>query len=106
MNVTVAISGGTDSLFALLSLREQGHAVTALHARFLPGAAGTEAVPAMEALCRSFGIPLHVVDLSEEFRRCVMTPFAEEHARARTPNPCALCNRTMKFGRLFDCAMN
>ena len=106
MNVTVAISGGTDSLFALLSLKEQGHSVTALHARFLPGAAGTEAVPAMEALCRSFGIPLHVVDLSEEFCRCVMTPFAEEHARARTPNPCALCNRTMKFGRLFDCAMN
>ena len=33
MDITVAISGGTDSLFALLSLREAGHRVTALHAR-------------------------------------------------------------------------
>lgn len=106
MNVTVAISGGTDSLFALLRLKEQGHGVTALHARFLPGPAGNEPVPAMEELCRNLGIPLHVVDLSEEFRHCVMAPFAEEHARARTPNPCALCNRSMKFGRLFDCAMD
>ena len=106
MNVTVAISGGTDSLFALLSLKEQGCGVTALHARFLQGPAGNAPVPAMEELCRSLGIPLHVVDLSEEFRRRVMTPFAAAHAEARTPNPCALCNRAMKFGRLFDCAMN
>ena len=35
MDITVAISGGTDSLFALLSLKEAGHRVTALHARFL-----------------------------------------------------------------------
>ncbi len=104
MNVTVAISGGTDSLFALLHLKEEGHRVTALHARFLP-AGQNDAVPAMQSLCRSLGIALHVVDLSEAFRRHVMEPFAEEHARARTPNPCALCNRAMKFGLLFDHAM-
>ena len=105
MNVTVAISGGTDSLFALLRLKEEGHVVTALHARFLPAGEGHDAVPAMESLCLSLGIPLHVVDLSEPFRRRVMEPFAAEHVRARTPNPCALCNRTMKFGLLFDHAM-
>lgn len=105
MNVTVAISGGTDSLFALLRLKDEGHAVTALHARFLPAGEGHDAVPAMESLCRSLDIPLRVVDLSEAFRRRVMEPFAEEHARARTPNPCALCNRAMKFGLLFDHAM-
>ncbi|MGN1038637.1 MAG: hypothetical protein ACI4P0_04505, partial [Mailhella sp.] len=37
MNISVAISGGVDSLFALLSLQEQGYDVTALHARFLSG---------------------------------------------------------------------
>ena len=99
MNVTVAISGGTDSLFALLSLKEQGCGVTALHARFLQGPAGNAPVPAMEELCRSLGIPLHVVDLSEEFRRRVMTPFAAAHAEARTPNPCALCAK-MRRGAL------
>ena len=89
MNITVAISGGTDSLFALLHLKEEGHSVTALHARFLPASAENDAVPSMESLCRSLGISLYVVDLSEDFRRLVMEPFAMEHARARTPAPCA-----------------
>lgn len=36
MNIAVAVSGGVDSLCALLLLQEQGHEVFALHARFLP----------------------------------------------------------------------
>ncbi len=105
MDITVAISGGTDSLFALLSLREQGHRVTALHARFLPAPEGGSPVPAMEKLCASLGIPLIVSDLTQEFSASVIEPFAREHVLARTPNPCALCNRAMKFGKLLDIAL-
>ena len=105
MDITVAISGGTDSLFALLSLKEAGHRVTALHARFLPAPESGDPVPAMEKLCASLGVPLVVADLTQEFRSNVMEPFALAHTLARTPNPCALCNRTMKFGRLLDIAL-
>lgn len=104
MKIGVAISGGTDSLFALLSLREQGHEVAAFHARFLP-AAQAEPVPALRELCDGLGIPLVVVDLTEPFAARVMTPFALAHIQARTPNPCALCNRAMKFGLLMDAAL-
>ena len=105
MDITVAISGGTDSLFALLSLKEAGHRVTALHARFLPAPESDDPVPAMEKLCASLGVPLVVADLTQEFHSSVMTPFALAHTLARTPNPCALCNRSMKFGRLLDIAL-
>lgn len=105
MNVTVAISGGTDSLFALLFLKEQGHTVTALHARFLKDAEDDASLADMENICRLHGIPLHVIDLSDSFRREVVVPFALAHAGARTPNPCAMCNRAMKFGLLLDHAM-
>ena len=105
MDITVAISGGTDSLFALLSLKEAGHSVTALHARFLPAPESGDPVPAMEKLCATIGVPLVVADLTQEFRSSVMEPFALAHTLARTPNPCALCNRTMKFGRLLDIAL-
>lgn len=106
MNIAVAISGGTDSLFALLALREQGHQVSALHARFLPApAAGADPVPGLAALCDRLNIPLRVVDLTADFDRLVARPFFEEHCRARTPNPCAMCNRTMKFGKLLDEAL-
>lgn len=105
MKVTVAISGGTDSLFALLFLKEQGYEVSALHARFLHAPEEASPLADMEKLCAEHGIPLHIVDLSEAFRRHVMEPFALAHAKAHTPNPCALCNRAMKFGRLLDQAL-
>ena len=105
MDITVAISGGTDSLFALLSLREAGHRVTALHARFLPAPGKGDPVPAMRELCDSLDVPLVVADLTQEFRSSVVDPFAHAHTLARTPNPCALCNRAMKFGRLLDIAL-
>ena len=104
MNVTIAISGGTDSLFALLSLREQGHAVTAIHARFLP-TPPLDPVPAIQERCEALGVPLIVADLSKPFQDQVMAPFAEAHIQACTPNPCALCNKTMKFGILMDIAL-
>lgn len=104
MKTVVAISGGTDSLFALLSLREQGHEVTALHARFL-AEVQSDPVPAMRDLCGRLGVPLIVKDLSKAFAELVTTPFAMAHIQARTPNPCAHCNRIMKFGLLMDTAL-
>ncbi|MCH5277677.1 MAG: tRNA-specific 2-thiouridylase [Desulfovibrionaceae bacterium] len=101
MNIAVAVSGGTDSLYALLSLREAGHEVVALHARFLPASAA-DPVPALASLCARLGVPLRVLECAGDFERLVIAPFADEHRRARTPNPCALCNRAMKFGRLLD----
>lgn len=116
MNIAVAVSGGADSLYALLALREQGHEVTALHARFLPPgprsetsgetfAAPPDPVPDLARLCGRLGVPLRVVDLIADFERHVIVPFVREHVRARTPNPCARCNRAMKFGLLLDEAL-
>lgn len=56
MNIAVAVSGGTDSLYALLALREAGHEVSALHARFLPASA-TDPAPDLAALCSRLGLP-------------------------------------------------
>ncbi|UZP65874.1 tRNA 2-thiouridine(34) synthase MnmA [Desulfovibrio mangrovi] len=99
MTTAVAISGGTDSMFALLTLKEQGHDVFALHAHFLPRS--TEREEALASMCRQLDVPFHAVDLHEEFERCVVAPFLDEYARSRTPNPCALCNARMKFGALW-----
>lgn len=101
MRVAVALSGGMDSLFALLSLQEQGHEVIGLHAQFLPGG---PAASLLQASCARLHIPLHISDQTTAFEAQVIAPFIAEYAAARTPNPCALCNRTMKFGALLDVA--
>lgn len=109
--VAVAVSGGVDSLCALLLLRRAGYELLALHGLFLPeqcaplpgGAA--DPLPGLQAACRTLDIPLHTVDLRLAFQREVIDPFARAYAEGRTPNPCALCNRAVKFGALLDAAL-
>lgn len=100
MKTAVAVSGGVDSLYALVSLKEQGHEVFALHARFID--TENDVVPALQKTCDSLNIPLHVIDLKDEFNKNVIFPFFEFYQNAQTPNPCALCNKNMKFGKLLE----
>lgn len=52
-----------------------------------------------------WGIAHQVLDLSEDFRRHVVDAFAQEYLAGRTPNPCVVCNRTVKFGGMLDYAL-
>ncbi len=101
--VAVAVSGGVDSLCALVMLRQAGHRVLALHGLFLPEA-DLAPPPGLEEACAVLGVPLHIADLRPVFQREVLAPFAAAYAAGRTPNPCALCNRAIKFGALLDAA--
>ncbi|MBI4806323.1 MAG: tRNA-specific 2-thiouridylase [Desulfovibrio sp.] len=104
MVVAVAVSGGMDSLLALALVREAGHEVLALHAHFLkPDTRQLRLADALRGVCESMGVPLHAVDLSEAFKSLVIDPFAAAYASGiTTPNPCARCNRDMKFGLLYE----
>lgn len=109
--VAVALSGGADSLYSLIALRERKCDVFGLHGIFLtPGnEEEAEAAAAMRErlaeACDRLGAPLHVADLRAEFTRLVVRSFVEEYARGLTPNPCARCNASIKFGLLQDAAL-
>lgn len=114
--VAVGLSGGVDSSLAARLLKEQGYSVIGLtmkiwkgaykvqeglkHACFGPGE--EEDIAACEALCDQIGIPYHVIDLSEEYERHVVEYFRQEYLDGRTPNPCIICNRELKFGFLVE----
>ncbi len=116
--VAVALSGGADSLYALLRLRESGVPVMALHGIFtrpelLPdnesktasntSASRTESMRHdLACICDKLGVPLHIVDLSTAFLEKVIRPFVQSYAQGNTPNPCALCNARIKFGLLLE----
>ncbi len=109
--IAVAVSGGVDSLYALVSLHEQGHKqgheVIAIHGRFLPVQQSIlDPVCGLDALCQSLRIPLHVLDMRQDFDHHVIQPFVTSYALGTTPNPCALCNTRIKFGLLLDKAQN
>ena len=112
--VFVAMSGGVDSAAAALLALEAGHQVSGLHARmFHPADWGLEGMEEQlrrdaadaEAVARRLGIPFYQVDCSQAFRDTVIRAFVREYQAGRTPNPCVVCNRTVKFGALLDRAL-
>jgi tRNA-specific 2-thiouridylase len=50
------------------------------------------------------GVKLHILDLQEKFNEKVFTPFIQTYQEGKTPNPCALCNRNIKFGSMVEFA--
>lgn len=106
MPIAVAVSGGTDSLMALVLLREAGHAVLGVHARFLPRRAdgrpdeSDRAAEGLAALCARLDLPFFDLDLRAEFEAAVIAPFVTAFASGLTPNPCSQCNPRLKFGVL------
>ena len=113
MHVVVAMSGGVDSSVAALRLLEDGHEVTGVFLRNgiqaeggggrRPGRQGccsvTDAVDA-EEVAGILGIPYYSLDHEREFR-AIIDGFVADYADGRTPNPCVLCNRDLKFGELW-----
>ena len=103
--VVIGLSGGVDSSVAAYLLKEQGYDVVGLFMINWHDTTGTlegdctwhdDRVFA-ELVAKRLDIPLHVVDLSEEYRRRVVEYMFAEYERGRTPNPDVLCNREIKF---------
>jgi len=100
ISVTVAFSGGKDSTAAALLLREQGYEVRAL-TMCLGLPAEEEKLVRIEKLARVIEVPWQVIDLRQAFREKVLDYFLNAYRCGRTPNPCVLCNRHIKFGLLM-----
>lgn len=96
--VLLGMSGGLDSSFSALKLKNEGCEVlgtTLIMHEF------TDTTGAREC-ADSLSVPFSVLDLRKEFDEKVKTYFADEYASGRTPNPCVVCNRNVKFAGLIS----
>lgn len=102
-SVFVALSGGVDSSTATALLLEAGFYCTG--AFIITCDHSHQAQADAEEVAGKLGIKLFVLDLRSDFKQ-ILTYFFSEYQKGRTPNPCVLCNRLVKFGKLWDFARN
>jgi tRNA-specific 2-thiouridylase len=108
--VVVAMSGGVDSSLAVFLLRERGYDVIGATMSLwkgkgqedLPRCYASSHVEEAQQVADQLGIPFQVVHLEEEFEKEIVQYFCKEYGRGKTPNPCVLCNRKIKFGVLLE----
>lgn len=111
--VVVAMSGGVDSSVTAALLLEQGYqvigvtmqiwdpAVTEVNGDYV-GCCSLAAVEDARSVANRLDIPYYVLNFHDLFRRTVVRDFCRQYAVGRTPNPCVVCNRVIKFEALLQ----
>lgn len=99
----MGISGGVDSSVAAYLLQKAGHEVIGCRMRTFDTPASLAEEQSAAEVAEKLGIPLYTVDMREAFAENVIARFADEYAAGRTPNPCLLCNRLVKWQALLMC---
>ncbi|MCK5913156.1 MAG: tRNA 2-thiouridine(34) synthase MnmA [Desulfuromusa sp.] len=108
------MSGGVDSSVAAALLKEQGYEVIGLTMHHWDACAkdssgetchSNAAVAEAKKVAEELQIPFYSVNFETDFRQQIITRFCTEYFSGRTPNPCAVCNKKIKFGLLLEKAL-
>ena len=103
--VLVGMSGGVDSTVTAILLQKEGYEVEGVYMKLhhKPGY-HEENYTKAQRVGDYLGIKVHFHDLSTEFKEEVYDYFVESYKEGLTPNPCVICNRTIKFGKMVEFA--
>lgn len=101
--VLVGMSGGVDSSVCAVLLKNQGFDVGGVTLN-LNDSFDTDNIKDAAAVCEKLGMEHFSVELKEEFKQKVIDDFIKEYIEGRTPNPCIVCNKYIKFGKMLDIA--
>ncbi len=102
--IIVAMSGGLDSSVAAALLKGAGFDLVGVFMRLFSGSPRFSEKRAKK-VADILGIPFQVWDLKKEFKKRVIDYFLKEYKAGRTPNPCVVCNKEIKFGLLLEKAL-
>ena len=99
------MSGGVDSAVAAYLLKQAGHDVIGITLRTWVASDGTESrcceIDDARRVAWKLDIPYHVYNFFTDFKEHVTDPFIQDYVCGRTPNPCVLCNRYVKWERMM-----
>jgi tRNA-specific 2-thiouridylase len=112
--VVVGMSGGVDSCATAMILKEEGYRVIGVTLKVWKDEENPDKRWQDRSCCKigvaryvaqRLGIEHRVIDVQPEFRQSVIEDFIDGYLNGETPNPCVRCNEHIKFGRLYEIAM-
>lgn len=104
--VAVLLSGGVDSSVTAFLLKKQGYEVVAVTGKMFCSPETEQIVTNAKNVANSLGIEHFVCDVSEDFKTQIIDYFENSYKIGQTPNPCIMCNKKIKWGKIFDYAIN
>lgn len=111
-NVLLAMSGGTDSSVAAIILQNQNYNLKGMTFRSYDsiskacmeketGCCTVDSIFEAKKLAENLGFSHTILDIRDEFEETVINDFINEYLKGNTPNPCVVCNKTIKWGRMI-----
>ncbi len=104
----VAMSGGLDSSMAAAILKQQGHEIIGVtlktwkYPNILVYNSFEDDANDARNVAQYLGFPHYVISVEELFYNTVVQDFTANYLTGKTPNPCVVCNREIKFGKLIE----
>jgi len=99
--VIIAMSGGVDSSVAAALLKGAGFDLTGVFMKLIDAPRFKNGERTARKVAKVLQIPFLILDLRREFKKKIIDYFLKECKEGRTPNPCVVCNRKMKFDLLL-----
>jgi len=107
------MSGGTDSSVAALLLKDQGFDISGMTFRSYDaiskacmeketGCCSVDSIFEAKRLATDLGFSHSILDIREYFDKIIIENFVSEYLSGLTPNPCVLCNKTIKWGKMLE----
>ncbi len=107
------MSGGVDSSVAAALLKQEGYEVIGITMKtwgFMEvggapkhesGCCSLDAIFDAKSIATKFDFPHYTVDFTKAFEGAVIEDFVDEYFNGRTPNPCVICNRKIKWEEML-----